>query len=63
MDASEVIDSALMSVSVLGLAFVNFNVFFKDDSLALTLDWPDEMYPIYLMYCIGERFNLKVFCM
>ena len=51
--ASGVIDSVLVSVSVLGLVFVSFNVLFKDDFLALTQAWPDERDTISLMSCIG----------
>ena len=35
--ASEVVDDALVSVSVSGLIFVNFNIFFIDDIRALSL--------------------------
>ena len=62
MSASEVIDSVLVSVSMLGLVFLKFNVFFKDDFIALTLAWPDTRDPIYLMSYIGERVTLKGFC-
>ena len=50
---SEVIDSASVSVSVLGLVFVNFNVLFRYYFLALNLVWPDARDPISLMSCIG----------
>ena len=52
MSASEVIDSASMSVSVLELDSVNFNVFFRDVFLALTLAWPDARDTIFPMFCI-----------
>ena len=39
--ASEVIDSALVSISVLGLDFVNFSVFLIDFFLVFALAWPD----------------------
>ena len=48
---------------MLELGFLNFNVFFKDDFLALTLAWTDARYHIYLMSCIEERVVLKGFCM
>ena len=51
--ASEVINSALVSVSVLGSVFVNFNVFFRDDFHALNLAWPDARDYIYQISCIG----------
>ena len=60
---SEVIDSASEYFFVLGLVFVNFNVFSKDYFLALTLAWPDSIDHIILMSCIGERVTLKGFCM
>ena len=63
VDAYEVIYYTLMSVSMLGLAFVNFNVFFRDDFLALTLSWPDIRYHISLTSFIEERVALKGFCM
>ena len=52
MAASEVIDYAPESVSVLRLVFVKFNFFFRDYFLALTLAWPDVMGAISLMSCI-----------
>ena len=51
--ASEVIDSVLMFVSMLGLDFVNFNVFFRYDFPDLTLALPDARDNISLMSCIG----------
>ena len=63
MATSEVIDSTLVSVSVLGLDFVNFNIFFRDDFLALTMVWPDDKYHISLLSYIGGRVTLKGFCM
>ena len=61
MAASEVIGSAEVSVSVLGLDFVKFNVFFRNSFLAFTLDWPDARDPVSLISCIGERVTLKGF--
>ena len=58
---SEVIDSALVSVSVLVLVFVIFNVLFKDDFLALTLAWPDARDHISLVSCIWYRVSLNEF--
>ena len=48
--ASEVIYSASVSVSVLGLVFVKFNVFFRDDSPTLTLACTDARDTIYLKF-------------
>ena len=46
---SEVIDSTSVSISMLGLDFVNFSVFLRDYFLAFTLAWPDAKYTISLM--------------
>ena len=59
--ASKVVDSELVFVSVLGLVFVKFDVFFKYYFLALNMAWPDSRDPISLMSCIGEIVNLHVF--
>ena len=49
MAASEVIDSAPVSISVLGLDFLKFGVILIDDFLAFTISWPDSKYYISLM--------------
>ena len=51
MAISEVIDSASVSISVLGLVFVNLNVFSRDDFLALTLSFPGARDHICLISC------------
>ena len=48
--ASEVIDSTSVSISMLGLDFVNFSVFLRDYFLAFTLAWPDTKDIISLIY-------------
>ena len=42
---------------------MKFNVFFKDDLLALTLACPDARDHISLMPDIGDRVTLKLLCM
>ena len=59
MAAYEVIDSALVSVYVLGFVFVGFNVLLIDGLLALNLAWNDASDNIYLLSCIIDTVNLK----
>ena len=64
MATSEVINSASVSVSVLWLVFVKFNVYFRYYFFALTIAFSDAMDPISLMSCTGERVTSKGgFCM
>ena len=61
MAASEVINYPLVSVYVLGLVFVNFDMFFRDDLLALNLYCLGARDNISLMSCIRKTATLKGF--